>query len=351
VLSSHALIDDTDRMSRSRGVPTTDRLAEVLARILSGKSRRGVRADVLERRDCRGSSTFPVEIVTCRLSDGTTQRVFCKYEAGRSHDGHGHRGGVGYEAYVYEQVLGQASGSTPAFFGRHRDQRTGDTWLFIEALDSKSIANTHRLDTRAALPATAAWIGRFHAAWARPGRWPSRIKRYDARYVHGFIDRVIAFSKGCRRQYPWLVPVCARADEFVSVLLAAEPTIVHGECYPGNIVYENGRVCPVDWESAAVAAGELDLAALTEGWRPEIVAACEEEYAKARWPAGAPPAFVRTLSAARIYWAFRWLGDRRSRFLHHRKSQGALARLLDEVQRWPQPPDRGSRAVLSSESL
>ena len=62
--------------------------------------------------------------------------------------------------------------------------------------------------------------------------------------------------------------VCQRADEFIAQLLAAPRTMIHGEFYPGNILYEKGRICPVDWESAAIAAGELDLAALTEGWQP-----------------------------------------------------------------------------------
>ena len=181
----------------------------------------------------------------------------------------------------------------------------------------------------------AKWIGHFHADFAARANGFSQITRYDASYYRGFVDRVVEFSKGRHRRYPWLIPVCDRADEFIGQLLATQPTMIHGEFYPGNILYGKGRICPVDWESAAVGPGELDLASLTEGWSARLVAGCEREYAAARWPGGAPTAFRRTFAAARLYWAFRWLGDTRKRFQHHRKSEATLARLLEEAKRWP----------------
>jgi hypothetical protein len=34
------------------------------------------------------------------------------------------------------------------------------------------------------------------------------------------------------------------------------------------------------------------------------------EYQRARWPLGGPADFVRKVAAARLYLAFRWLGER-----------------------------------------
>ena len=76
-----------------------------------------------------------------------------------------------------------------------------------------------------------------------------------------------------------------------------------------NILYSGGVIYPIDWESAAVAAGEIDLACLTEGWPPRVVRECERRYREARWPDGAPADFERRLGAARLYLAFRWLGE------------------------------------------
>ena len=314
--------------------PDIEALTKVLTKVLLRKTTSHATVQILDRWKFREGSTFPVEIVSCRMPDGRNLSVFCKYEAGRSHQGHGHRGGLRYEADVYEKILSPSRCSAPAFLGRHYRRSTGDTWLFLESLDGKSIANTHRLNTTVALSAVARWIGRFHASFALHARPFSNIKRYDARYYRGFVNRAIEFSKGRRRQSPWLIAVCRRADEFISELLRAEPTIIHGEFYPGNILYKGRRVCPVDWESAAVAPGELDLASLTEGWSPDLRARLEGAYMAARWPDRTPAEFTRTLTAARLYWAFRWLGDTQQRFDSH-KSGARLAQLFEEAQRWP----------------
>ncbi|OLB86015.1 MAG: hypothetical protein AUI12_10110 [Acidobacteria bacterium 13_2_20CM_2_57_6] len=95
-------------------------------------------------------------------------------------------------------------------------------------------------------------------------------------------------------------------------MLTGTQTVIHGEFYAKTILVQNQRVFIVDWESAAIAAGEIDLAALTEGkhWPANVVRKCERAYVRARWPEGAPPSFRRTLDAARIYLHFRWLGER-----------------------------------------
>ena len=86
--------------------------------------------------------------------------------------------------------------------------------------------------------------------------------------------------------------------------------MIHGEYYPHNILVTSGRIYPIDWESVAIAAGEIDLAALTEDWSPELVRQCEQEYQQTRWGSACPPDFAQRLAAARLYLCFRWLGDR-----------------------------------------
>src|SRR5262249_32669584 len=92
-------------------------------------------------------------------------------------------------------------------------------------------------------------------------------------------------------------------------------------------------VYPIDWESAAVAAGEIDLASLTEGWPAWYAVQYERVYREARWPSGAPADFERRLAAARVYLAFRWLankpdrpaaGDARGSFRGWRPAGGRL---------------------------
>ena len=71
----------------------------------------------------------------------------------------------------------------------------------------------------------------------------------------------------------------------------------------------NGRNVVIDWESAALAAGEIDLAGLTWGWDDDLVALCEQEYCLTRWPDGTPADFALRLTAARVFLHLCRLGE------------------------------------------
>ena len=40
----------------------------------------------------------------------------------------------------------------------------------------------------------------------------------------------------------------------------------HGEFTPHNVLWQGGRAVPIDWESAAFGAGEVDLAVLLDAF-------------------------------------------------------------------------------------
>ena len=88
-------------------------------------------------------------------------------------------------------------------------------------------------------------------------------------------------------------------------------TVIHGEFFSPNALNHNGVCSPVDWQSAAIAEGEVDLASLTHSRPRELVQKCESEYCKSRWTGGAPDDFEEALEAARVYMNLRWLGDPR----------------------------------------
>ena len=103
--------------------------------------------------------------------------------------------------------------------------------------------------------------------------------------------------------------LAADGEALAALLKKTGATIIHGEFYPHNVLLKSRVIYPIDWESAAIAASEIDLGTLTEGWSPEIAGPCEIEYQRARWPGGTPPEFYRRLAAARLYLSFRWLGE------------------------------------------
>lgn len=291
--------------------PDQETLTVGLASVFKSNGFTGGEVAILDREPNVYATTFPSEIVTCRFADESGLRLFCKYGASDSHNAHGHRGGLAYEVDVYRRVLQPIQDLKPKFYGAHMDPATGNTWLILEYLDD-SLPVVETQEQARVMKLAAHWIGQFHAAnHARLMNDPMPLlKAYDAEYYLGWIRRTMLFAGNLHQRFPWLTTLGQRVEEFVTPLLTAPPTVIHGEYYPINVLYRDEIVHPVDWESAAVAVGEIDLASLTDGWPAEIVGPCNNEYRRARWPWGAPADFERTLTAAQLYWHFRWLGDR-----------------------------------------
>jgi len=304
--------------SSSRIYPDSQTLVAGLRSVFSRNGFGGDQLTILDREPAVYVSSFPSEVVTCRFNYGSELRLFCKYASAWKyayrliHQAHGHRRGVAYEVDVYRHVLQPLQASTPTFYGAHTDATSGQTWLILEYLDGSVRASTG-FPHLVTMSSAARWIGRFHAAneaGLESATMPF-LNRYDARYYRGWARRTSRFASCLDQRAPWIATLFERFEDCVAALLAAPQTVIHGEYYPHNILCHDRIVHPVDWESASIAAGEIDLATLTEDWGAEVIQACELEYQRARWPAGTPTDFARTLSAARLYVVFRWLGERR----------------------------------------
>jgi hypothetical protein len=273
---------------------------------------------VLKRTATHDMSTFPNEIVTCRLPGGRKRRVFIKYGAGRGHPAFGHRGNIAYEAQVYQRVLRALPEFRPKCLGAHTDSRTGGCALFLEFADHCVPLSEASWKRRACQPrpmaCTARWLARFHAHHQPRVDEPALafLKRYDAAYYRGWAQRTSAFARPLQPRFPWLPELRACGDAWFAPLLSATPTVIHGEFFAKTVLLRDEKIFALDWESAAVAPGEIDLAMLTdgEGWPFKLVRRWEESYRRVRWPDGVPSEFSRTLAAARVYVQYRWLGDR-----------------------------------------
>lgn len=310
-----------------RRVPNIGPLKRGLESIFNPRKVRTQSIIVVDRELSPYSTSFPCEIVTCQFGKRKMLRVFCKYTRPNDYTGHGHRGRVEREGVVYKEVL-SSSDCKPKFYGVYNEPRTGEHWLFLEYLEEAMRISKVGLWGP---PLAANWIGRFHAAkehLAKNHQW-TFLKRYDQDYYLGWARRTNEYAGPMHRRYPWLQTVCKHAEELLAPLLKARPTVIHGEYYAQNILYHRGRVCPIDWESAAIADGLIDLAFLTEGtWPSEVVQDCVKEYQQGRWPEGVPAGFKfeETLKAAYLYVCFRWLGDVRS------STHGKALRYFESLQ-------------------
>ncbi len=272
------------------------------------------------------ASSFPAEIVQCTLADGRVLEVLCKYTAGKTYETGGHRGGIPYEIGVYRSVLGPLSLSTPAFYGDYTDPQTGDQWLFVEYLDAATRADDAP-DPAAALRAAARWAGEFQLQFDRelpPSRRPA-LTTYDVAYYSQWSRRAAQFGQDRYHEFPWLDELCRRFEAILPRFAVAD-TVVHGEYTPHNILVDSAGVHPVDWESAAVGVGSIDVASLVEGWPDEVATSCVAEYRRVRWPSGPPQVADDEWEFARTYWSLRWLG-------HGRKWRETGAMRMEQLRR------------------
>jgi len=264
----------------------------------------GATLRVVRREASPYSTTFPCEVVTCQLPGDATMELFCKYSAGIDYTGFGHRGGPAYELSIYRDVLSPMGAPVAKFYGGHVDPHSGEAWLALEHLSGAlAVGQMHRMG---AMTAAARWIGTFH------GTTEARsfaIKGYDLSYYLGWVERTRQASQSFPKRLPWLQDLCTQAERLFAPLVEAPQCVVHGEYYPHNVLYHDDKVFPVDWESAVVAAGEIDLASLVENWPSATIRKCTAAYVQSRWPNGEPAEFRQRLLAARLYFCFRWLGD------------------------------------------
>ena len=281
-------------------LPDDDTLERGLAAVFGASTR-------CERVAHIFASTFPAEILRCTFADGRSAELLCKYSAGKRSDSGGHRGGVAYEAMVYRSLLDPLCLSTARYFGEHTEPGRGDHWLFVEYLGT-AVRTDEAPDPEVALLAAARWAGEFHAR-ATPVAEASvpRLSEYTAGYYAHWARRTREFGAARAGEFPWLAHVCLRFEE-IAGSFAAPDAVIHGEYTPHNVLVDDGVIRPIDWESAARALGEIDVAGLLEGWPDDIASACVAEYRRVRWPGGAPLNAGDRLDFARVYWALRWLG-------------------------------------------
>lgn len=270
---------------------------------------------LIGRRRLVVASTFPAEVVTCQLSNGQEPRLFCKYASGSERPARGPRGGVAYEAALYRDLLSLLDVTVPDYFGSYTAPESNDCWLILEFLEHACHVNQGL--GPAQMSRAAGWLGHFQATLATShSALPPYIFRYDRTYFGAWAERAARFAVPLRHEMPWFDVLCTRFAAAVETLHLTAPTLIHGEFYPLNVLVHDGAIYPVDWESAALAAGEIDLASLTERWSSAVARQCEEAYVAARWPEGAPREFGLRLAAARLYLQLRWLGDRPEWTLH-----------------------------------
>jgi Ser/Thr protein kinase RdoA (MazF antagonist) len=179
------------------------------------------------------------------------------------------------ELAVYRDLLAQVDADTAACAAVVDDPATGTFRLVIEHVDGQVLWQVGEIETWCeALAGIAGLHSTLHPFAGDP---PSSLLRYDLAFLTEWGRRAAAAVAAAadtdaddRRA---LAAVLDRYRPAIEHLLALPQAIIHGELYPSNVVVERTgghlRVCPIDWEMAAVGPVAIDVAALTGGW-PEL---------------------------------------------------------------------------------
>ena len=106
------------------------------------------------------------------------------------------------------------------------------------------------------------------------------LVRYDLDYYRGWAERTLTIARQLGRWAAWLQDLCDWYLDTAPLLADGPKTLIHGEFTIHNVLITASEVVPVDWESTAVGAGEIDLRCLVDNWPPATVDACTTAYVR-----------------------------------------------------------------------
>ena len=291
---------------------------------------REVRVAKLRRRISEYCSSFIIEELDVTLEDGTVlELIFKDLSKAAFLTNAGHIKPAFFynplrEIDTYRKVLSQHQLGTPQCVGAFVDPEEKLYWLFLERVPPVLLWQMGDMDF---WNETARWLAGMHSYLVREteireSQHIAHLIKYDERFYRRWIDRAVQFiregdtspGQEAATAIGWLA---ARYDHVIWHLLSLPVTVIHGEFFASNIMLDSGpehfRICPVDWEMAAVAPGHVDLAGLTSGnWTATQKSTMARAYYEAL-PESSPVKcgwrkFLIDLDYCRLHQAVQWLG-------------------------------------------
>jgi hypothetical protein len=306
----------------------SEELRTVLEGVLARTPGAGRRITGLDRHPAPYGSSYTIEELSVLLTNGTTLELIFK-DLGREallETARRIKPSFLYnplrEIETYLRVLAADGRGTAACYGAVIDPGIGRYWLFLEKVRGSRLSEIGDL---AAWQQVARWQAAMHARYVGETETLARaapLLRYDRRFYKLWMDRALRFLRGVEPSQPQasrshIDRLARRYGRVMEHLLGLTATFIHGEFYASNVlvgrVGRPTRVCPVDWEMAAVGPGLVDLAALVAGrWTaPERTALAMAYFTEsmthgARWQDAEP--FLSSLDYCRLHLAVQWLG-------------------------------------------
>jgi len=220
------------------------------------------------------------------------------------------------EVSVYRSWLAAAELGTATCYGGLINDEAGCHLLLMEHVAGQEL---YQIGDVAVWRRVAAWLARFHIEFAGVSQDDPRadhLLRWQRGDFERWLARTTAFTAALgddqvRRR------LMAQYTRALDELLVLPTTLIHGEFFASNVLVEHKaeglRVCPIDWELAALGPGLLDLAALVAGsWDETERAALAGSYWEAARQSTVAAAeethFSHQLRCARLALAVQRLG-------------------------------------------
>jgi hypothetical protein len=237
-------------------------------------------------------------------------------------------GGLSYEAVAHEQAQRTYPHSTARAYGLYVDG-SGDATLLFERVILRHGEPAEPIS----IDDYAAWLGRFQRTYSLSARGKEReVFTITRSFLGMWLERAEAtiHSLGFEALPP---TTAALYEDDVRCLTTVDPVLLHGDFYSDNVLQAaDGTLRIIDWELAAMGAGEIDLATLLLGRSDRTQQACVAAYVESRYDHSAPRLIARRLLAARTYVLLRILSipprpERTKRYLRRLR---LLRELLEE---------------------
>src|SRR5215208_2232639 len=266
----------------SDGAPDDARLRRTLERLLTRAEGRVVRIAALTRRPSPFASLFPADVVSLSLRGGRERSVFVK-RLGDEQAEHPEKRRRDREARIYEELLA-ADRDLPAvrYYGSEWDEAARRRDLFLEYVPDWDL----RYQELEHWFTAARRLASLHAHFAaRAGQLLAcdYLLRLDADYLREWAERALdvvgTYDATLRAA---LARVVGRDAQAAELLARQSATLVHNDLAPKNVLADRAstpaRISIVDWETAGVGCGLLDLVDLTYGLEPAAAARMRAEY-------------------------------------------------------------------------
>ncbi len=306
---------------------SSDALREALTQALSGHMGRPCVVARLGRRPFAYSTSVAMEELEVELGHGASLELLFKDLSRQAllAGAWGAKPDFLYnplrEIDTYRQILAFHPLGTATCYGAVVQPLLDRHWLFLEKVRGVELYQEGDL---AIWQRVAVWLAGLHARFAqRAEQLLSAVPLlvYDRNYYRQWLSRaqpMVGSLRGAVDTATYgLEKLATHYDQIIDRLMTLPTTLLHGEFYASNVLVEKAgvelRICPVDWEMAAVGPGLIDLAALVAGkWSESAKESMALAYHVALTQAGIPtPAwevFLVALDCCRLHQAIQWLG-------------------------------------------